>query len=316
MTALETVALDQRRWSVTALKLKNSNWARFRLMAALTFAGAILEAIALQIHIAHPATSQVTGYAGAVVWVLMLVVRAKGLRRERANAWVFAAAAAQTLKSEMYFYRTACGRYSNRLAGNPESTLLRRRDAIFEKVKAIQQYVVEPDSKPAAPLGPLDAEGYVIERVNDQIAMFQKFSKDLPEIQAEWLRMEYALAGIAALAALILIFTRNQAYCAWVIIIAFLSVMLGASTKLERYATLTVELRSMPDRLTHMLERWRSTDGTLEQLVYQIEAAVLAEGEAWVAFPDDDVLDASDSSRSDHSLLDPALQSPASRAGA
>jgi hypothetical protein len=229
---------------------------------------------------------------------------------------VLAAAAAQSLKSEMYRYRTSCGPYADRLGGNPEATLLQRRDAIFEKVRPIQQYIVEPGPKPTAPLGPLDADAYIAERVNGQISMFRKFSKDLPEIQAEWLRVEYFLAGAAALAAAILTFTHNQTYSAWVIMIAFLSLALGASTKLERYATLTVELRTMPDRLTSILERWQANHGTLEQLVYQIEAAVLAEAENWVAVLDDDVHEEAVSPPSRDSSLEPALHSPATRAGA
>lgn len=315
MTALETVALDQKRWGVASLRLKDSNWARFRLMAALSLVGAALEALALQIHTSYSAASQIAGYAGTVALILVLVARAKGLSRERAQAWVLAAAASQSIKSEMYRYRTSSGPYSNRRGGNPEATLLQRRDAIFEKVKSIQKYIVESDSKPVAPLGPLDADAYVEERVNGNIRMFQKYSKDLPEIQAEWLRMEYFLAGAAVLGAALLTFTHNQAYSAWVIIIIFLSVALGASTKLERYATLTVELRTMPGRLTGILERWRTNHGTLEQLVDEIEAAMLAEAESWVAVLDDfpadtTLLPAKESSP------ELALHSPASRAGA
>jgi lysylphosphatidylglycerol synthetase-like protein (DUF2156 family) len=315
VTTLETVALDQRRWSSTALRLKDSNWARFRLMAGLSLVGAMLLALALQIHTSHPGASQVAGYAGAVALALVLVVRTKGLRRERAQAWVLAAAAGQSVKSEMYRYRTSCGPYSSRFGGNPEATLLRRRDAIFEKVKSIEKYLVEPDPKPLPPLGPLDADGYIAERVNGQVSMFRKYSKDLPEIQAEWLRIEYVLAIVAALAAVILAFTHNQAYSAWVIVVAFLSVVLGASTKLERYATLTVELQIMPDRLTGILERWQANHGTLEQLVDKIEAAILAEAENWVAVLDDDVLEDAASPLSGDSSPEPVLHSQASRGG-
>jgi hypothetical protein len=307
MTVLETVALDQRRWATTALSLKGSNWARFRLMAGLSLLGAILEAIAVQIHVSHPVASQAAGYAGAAALALVLIVRSKGLRRERASAWVLAAAAGQSIKSEMYRHRTSCGPYSDRRGENPDATLLRRRDAIFEKVRPIEKYIVEPDSKPLPPLGPLDADSYIDERVNGQIKMFQKYSKDLPEIQAMWLRMEYFLAGAAALAAVALVFTHNQAYSAWVVVVAFLSVALGASTKLERYATLTVELQTMPVRLTSILERWRANHGPLEQLVDQIEAAVLVEAEAWVAVLDDDVMESAASATAKDSPLEPVL---------
>ena len=314
MTTLETVALDQRRWSSTALSLKDSNWARYQLMAAMVVAGAILEAVALQTHASYPAVSQLAGYAGAVALALVLVVRTKGLQRERAQAWVMAAAAGQSLMSEMYRYRTSSHPYSDHFGKDPEAMLLRRRDAILEKVKSIEKYIVEPDPKPLPPLGPLDADAYIAERVNGEVSLLRKYAKHLPQSQADWLRKEYILASVAALAALVLTFTHNQVYSAWVIIIAFLSVALGASTKLERYATLAVELRSMPDRLTAILERWKANQGTLEDLVERIEAAILAGNENWIAVLDEDVPE--EVTLAGPSSLEPALQAPASRVDA
>lgn len=314
MTTLETVALDQRRWSSTALSLKDSNWARYQLMAAMVVVGAILEAVALQTHASYPAVSQLAGYAGAVALALVLVVRAKGLQRERAQAWVMAAAAGQSLMSEMYRYRTSSHPYSDHFGKDPEAMLLRRRDAILEKVKSIEKYIVEPDPKPLPPLGPLDADAYIAERVNGEVNLLRKYAKHLPQSQADWLRKEYILAGVAALAALVLTFTHNQVYGAWVIIIAFLSVALGASTKLERYATLAVELRSMPDRLTGILEKWKANQGTLEDLVERIEAAILAGNENWIAVLDEDVPE--DVTLSGPSSLEPVLQAPPSRVDA
>ncbi|MBZ5490393.1 MAG: hypothetical protein LAO76_05620 [Acidobacteriia bacterium] len=287
MTILETVALDQRRWSETAFRVKDSNWARYRLMAILVLAGAILEAVALQTHTLHPAVSQLAGYAGAAALALVLVIRTKGLQRERAQAWVFAAAAGASLMSEMYRYRTSTGPYSGHLGGNPEATLLRRRDAIFEKVKLIEKYLAEPDPKSLPPLGPLDVDAYIAERVTRKVSTFRRAAKEFSEMQTQWLRMEYVMASIAALAAIVLTFTHNQGYSAWVIIVAFFSLVLGASTKLERYATLIAELRTMPDRLTGILERWRANQGTLEDLVERIETAHLAEAENWVAVLDE-----------------------------
>lgn len=311
MTTLENVALEQRRWSSTAFSLKDSNWARFQLMAALTVVGAILEASALQTHASYPVVSQLAGYAGAAALVLVLVVRTKGLQRERAQAWVMAEAAGESLLSEMYRYRTSCPPYSNHFGKDPEATLLRRRDAIFEKVKLIEKYIVEPVPKALPPLGPLDAEAYIAERVNGQVNLFRKLSKILPESQTGWLRREYVFVAVAALAAVVLTFTHNQVYSAWVIIAAFLSVVLGASTKLERYATLTVELQATPERLTGILEKWRANSGTLEELVERIEAAILAGFENWVAVLDEDAVE--HVSVPEASSLEPLLQAQASR---
>ncbi len=234
-----------------------------------------------------PADGRIEPYAGAVVLALVLVVRAKGLRPERTQAWVLAAAASQSLKREMYRYRTSSGPYADRPGGNPDAALLQRRDAIFEKVRSVQKYIMEPDSKPVTPLASLNVDAYIEERVNAEIGRFRKLSKILPEIQTTWLRSEYLLAGAAVLVAAVLALTHSQAYSAWVIVITFLSIALGASTKSERYATLAVELRTMPDRLTCILEQWRVCHGTLEELVEQVEAAVLAQGEAWVAVVDE-----------------------------
>lgn len=315
MTALETVALDQERWSSTAFKLKNSNWARYRLMVLLGLAGATLEALAVQFHASYPGPSQAAGFAGAVALALALGVRAKGLRRERSEAWVLAAAASQSLKREMYRYRTSSGPYAERLDGHPEATLLQRRDAIFEKVKSIEKYIMESDSKPPASLGLLDADAYIAERVNPEIERFRKFSKNLPQLQTTWLTLENVLASAAVLAAAVLAFTHNQAYSAWVIVITFLSLAPGASTKSERYATLTVELQTMPDRLTSIFERWRANRGPLEQLVEQFEARVLAEGEAWVADVDE-LPEGTASSAAEEPAPELVPLSPASRAGA
>jgi Protein of unknown function (DUF4231)/SMODS and SLOG-associating 2TM effector domain 1 len=314
MTTLEAVALDQRRWWETALDLKNSNWARYRLMVVLSLVGAILEALAVQIHASYPGASQAAGFVGAVAFALALVVRAKGLRRERVESWVLAAAASQSLKREMYRYRTATGPYAGRDGGNPETTLLQRRNAIFEKVKSIEKYIMEPDSRPADPLGPLDTDAYIAKRVNAEIDRFRKLSKNLPEIETTWLRAEYVLASAAVLVAAVLAFTHNQAYSAWVIVIAFLSLAPGASTKSERYATLIVKLRAMPDHLTSILERWRAHHGTLEQLVEQVESALLGEGEAWIAVVDE--LEDTTSLPARGSVAELALHSPAARARA
>jgi hypothetical protein len=114
--------------------------------------------------------------------------------------------------------------------------------------------------------------------------------------------------------AAVLAFTHNQAYSAWVIVIAFLSLAPGASTKSERYATLIVKLRAMPDHLTSILERWRAHHGALEQLVEQVESALLGEGEAWIAVVDE--LEDATSLPARGSVAELALHSPAARARA
>jgi Protein of unknown function (DUF4231) len=280
MTILETVALDQERWWSTALAVKGSNHARFTLMVEMTLAAAVLEVLAFQLHASYPIASQIAGYTGVLALIVVLAIRARGLDRERLQGWVLAAAAAHALKSEMYQYRTSCGPYANN--GDPDGTLSRRRDEILARVSPIRRYLVEPAVKTAAVIGPLDAEAYISERVKGEITKFQQFTRNLNGIQDSWLKKEYFLLLGGTLLGAALTFTHNQTYSAWIAVVALLSLASGVTTKSERYATLVVECKAMPERLTTILEQWRTTHGTLDQLVARVETLVLAQAQAWV----------------------------------
>jgi hypothetical protein len=312
MTILETVALDQERWTLTANRMKDS-WARARsLILGLSFAGAILAVLTVQIHIPYPVASEAVGYAGAVALALVVVVRAQGLRRARVQAWVLADAASQSLLSEMYLYRTSSGPYGDHLGRNSEATLLERRDEILEKVRSIQKYVVEPDPKMVAPLGPLDTDTYLSERVDRAISEFRWGTDHFVSAQGFWQKVEYFLAIAGALLVAALTFTHTQAFGAWVAVLTTVSVAVGADTLAERYAQLTIEYRAMPDRLTRILGRWRANRGTVDQLVEQMEATLLQEYQSWVAGADEFLKDVASSLTKD-SPPKPVLHTPASR---
>ncbi len=319
MTSLETVALDQERWRLTTDRLKFRNYIVFRRMVVLTLAGAVLEAIALQLHTLYPVVSEVAGYAGVVALALAVVMRARGFRSERVQAWVLAKAASQALKSEMYRYRTSSGPYSDHLDADPEATLLQRRDQILAKLSAVQKYAEEPDPKKVAQakLGPLDADAYIEERVENEISTFRTYTQQLPKVQRAFLKFEYFLAIAGVLLAAVLGFTHNQSYGVWVVLIIALSLASGVNAMAERYAVLLVSFRSLPERLTRILARWRDNHGSLEQLVEQVEAAVLMEEQAWVAGVDEFLMD-KDTARPP--AKDPpqklGLHSPASYTGA
>jgi hypothetical protein len=282
MTSLEAVALEQERWRATARKLKFTNIDRLRMVVWLTIAAATLEALAAQLRASYPMASEVAGYTGAAALAMVLIVRVLVLRKERVQAWVLASAAGQSLKSEMYYYRTCTGPYSDPIDGDPEATLLERRDEILERVESIQRYATEPDLARLVSLAPLDAEGYVSERVNDQISMFRTFTQEMPVAQGAWIKLEYFMAVAGALLAAVLTFTHCQAYAAWVVVITTISFSVGVDAMAERYALLTVGYRAVLARLTSILSHWQANRLTLDQLVEEVETALLTEGDAWV----------------------------------
>jgi hypothetical protein len=315
MTILETVALDYDRWWATAMAAKFGNHARFTWMVELTLAAAVLEVLALQLHTSYPIAAQIAGYAGVAALALVVVIRMRGLSRERIQAWVLAAAAAHALKSEMYLYRTSCGPFAESLGIDPDETLLQRRNEIVEKLGSIQKYIAEPKEKITRSLDPLDADAYISERINSEIRMFRQFTSNLNRIQCGWLRNENFLLIGGTLLAAILTFTHNQVYLAWAAVIAIMSIASGVTAKSERYATLLVEVKTMPVRLTSILDRWQANHGTLDQLVQQVEDVLLAQAQTWLLGINEIKYIAPSSPASDPTLKS-ALPFPASRVGA
>lgn len=312
MSTLETVALDQERWESTANRLVYSLENARTLITVLCVAAAILEALAAQIHTSHPAASEVAGYAGAVAFALVVLVRTLALRRERVQAWVLAEAASQSLRSEMCFYRTRSGTYSDRFCEDREATLLQRSNEILDKVRPIRKFLVERKAKTAAPLGPMDADAYISERINSAINKHGSFGDHVMAAHRFWQRVEYILAVVGALLAAALTFTHHLAYGAWVIVVATLSVAIGADTLAERFAQLTIGCRAMPERLTNIVGRWRASHGNVEQLVERVETTLLSQEQAWVAGADEFWADAN-SSATNHSVPQPVPHSSASR---
>src|SRR5689334_2228653 len=287
MESLETVALDQERWTLTADTLKRRLERARKRIFGLSIAAATLAALGAEMHTGYPVASEAAGYAAAAALALVLVVRAQGLGGQRVQAWVLAMAASRWLKSEMYQYRTSSGPYGHQFGGNPEATLLERREEIFERMKPIQKYSVEPEPKMVARLGPLDADAYISERVNGSINWFSWAAVHFVSAQNFWQKGEYILAIIGAVLAATLTITHNLAYAAWVAVVTTAGVTMGGDNLAERSAELAVTFRAMPPRLTNILARWRANHGTLNQLVEQVEAALLEQSQAWVAAADE-----------------------------
>jgi hypothetical protein len=287
MTAFESVASEQKKWSLTDKKLKlNLERSRYTILA-LSVTGAVLMALAAQFHASYPAISRLAGYAAMMALVLVVVVRSKGLNRGLVQAWVLAAAAAQSLTSEMFRYRTSTGPYNDQLGGDPDATLLERRDKILGRIKSVQRYAVDPSPQTALPSGPLDADGYISERVNIGVNAYQKWAGHFVSAQGTWQKIESFLAIAGALLAAVLTFTNYQIYGAWIAVCITMGLAVGADALAERYAQLTIEYGAMPDRLTGILNRWTLQRGTLDELVERVEAALLGEMQTWVASADE-----------------------------
>jgi hypothetical protein len=286
-SALETVALDQKRWSLTANALRVSIRRARILSFSLTVSGAILETLAAQLYLLHPGPSEIPGYMGAAALACVVIIKAQSLGRDRLQGWILSRAASESLKREMYRYRTSSGPYADASRHNPEATLFERRDDILSKVSTVQKFIREPDPTKVAVGGPLDANGYISERIQSPISWFRGRADEYSASQSRWSAVEYSLAIAGALSGVALTFTHNQAFGAWVAVITTISGAVAAYVMAERYEQITISYRTTADRLTSILGRWIATPGELSQLVEQVEATLLEENQAWIAGADE-----------------------------
>jgi hypothetical protein len=283
MDPLETMVREQRRWSLTANQLKKTiNTSRFTVLV-LAIIGAVFETLGAQIHLSQPDNALRLGYLGAASLAIIAVIRQWQLGRDRLQAWIVARAASESLKREIYLFRTAAGVY---VTDNRAVMLFERRNEILGKVRLILRYVVEPKETTAAP-GPLDSEGYIKERVDAQTAWFRARAKQSGKIQSLFDRAQFALAILAALLGAALTMTGKQAYGAWVAVITTIIGVLGAHVLSQRYDQLTISYRAAADRLDGIIGQWRVTNSSPSQLVEKCEAVLLEENQGWIAGADE-----------------------------
>ena len=290
--ALMTVARDQKRWSQTADQLKNSIQAGREQAFALAIVGAVLETAGAQMHNIYAGIAVWLGYTGAAALAVGGVIRQWKLGHEQTQAWVLARSASEALKREMYLFRTSSGPYAS---GNPDLTLLDRRDEVLTKAQPAQKFAAEIRGDLAV-LGPLDATGYLntrIEGEKGQINYFNSHADQYAKTQKQFNAAQFGLAIFAALLGAGLTAWGKQSSGAWIAVITTISGAIAAHVLSERYDQLTVTYRATADRLTGAVARWKaSANDTLSALVETCEAVLLQENQGWIAGADQNAVPA------------------------
>jgi hypothetical protein len=296
--ALATVDGDQKRWSRTAVTLRRGIDQARRIVLWLSVLGAVLETLAAQVaHVAqinqirpatasHSGLAMLFGYLGAASLAMAAVVRQSRLGHERTQAAILCRSGSESLKRELYRYRTQTGNYSS---ANADLELLNRRDQILDKLKPYQQYIVDPPADTPA-LASLDAAAYLNERITGPNANLKfyadrsgKYKRRLTLLNS----IQFFLAILGALLGVAVTITGTQTYAAWVAVITTISGALGAHALAQRYEQLTVTYRATAQRLEGAVARWKAA-GTnrLTDLVEGCESILLEENQAWIAGAD------------------------------
>ena len=291
--ALSTVITDQKRWSTTANSLKSSIEQARRTVLWLAVLGAVLETLAAQLaHVAkpeqiktsHSALAMALGYIGAAALAIIAVVRQWKLGHDRTQAWILCRSGSESLKREIYRYRTKTGPYA---AANADSELLDRREEILKKLEPYQKYALDPPQSIAVP-GFLDITGYLNERITGPNGN-RKFFYERSSQYARRLKflngMQFSLAVLGALLGAAVTMTGIQTYGAWVAVITTIGGALSAHVLAQKYEQLTISYRAAAQRLDGAVARWNNASN-LGDLVEACEKILLEENQGWIAGAD------------------------------
>jgi hypothetical protein len=279
--ALQTVARDQRRWSLTANSLKSQiNWARGCVLI-LAVAGAILETLASQLHPTESySPGKIIGYVGAVGLASIAVIRVQYLPQSRMQAWLVGRSISEALKRELYRYRTSTGPYR---AENRDQILIDRRDAIVEKARSLQAFAVEPSETGTLDLPPLDSDGYIQNRLDAQVKWYRERAATCSTRQSAFAAVQFILALAGAGIGAIAVSMRDRSPAAWVAVTTTMLSALGSYLLAQRFEQLIVTYRVTAERLESIRVRWSS----LDELVEQCESALAQENQSWMTSVDE-----------------------------
>ena len=283
--ACQTTWREHRVWSKTAGAIKRD--ISFWQGGALAFAGlgAIIETAAAQL--STSSSGKTLSIIGAVILALIPVIRGAKLAKDSVRNWIRARSASEGLKTEIYFYLTQTPPYDG---GDRDDQLATRRDQITNKVKDLAaEAAVQRNDKPLP--GPLDVNGYIQERVNQQIDGFyipraQENARLLKQARGLEFTLGIAAAASGALGAV----KGMEQFGAWVAVVTTLAGAVTAHVAAARYEFLAVSYRATAHRLESLRDQWLDSQQpaagakmTPAEFIKQCEDAISMENQGWMA---------------------------------
>jgi hypothetical protein len=278
--ALQTVGKDQKRWSLTASRVKNQI-SRSRLPVLVqAISGTVLVTLSGQIPKACEQAARSVGYAGAATLASIAIILHQYLTQKRLQEWLITLLASEALKRELYRYRTSTGPYH---VDDQDTILADRRDAIFERVRPVQALAAEPPSEVAlANLEPRAADECIRVRLRAQADWYRNPAGGYSGRQARLGTLQFCLALASTIFCVFLASPPDKRPMAWVAVGTTIISALSTHVLAQRYEQLTISYRPTADRMDCTLLRWTDGRSSLEQMVEQCESALAQENLGWI----------------------------------
>lgn len=277
--ALDRAWTEQRRWSLTAVRLRH-RIARARLLAlCLAIATAVVAVAAVQIAGVAPWAGRTLAAVGAVTAGVGTIVQRR-VGTAQVSAWTRARSASEGVKSEVY--RRLAGGHSY-AAGDPDSTLAEQTGKVLDGVSDLQRHTlgITLDAKPTPDVH--DVDTYVTQRVNDQIERYYRPRASAYERRVRRLRVAGDVAGIVAvlLGAVAAAFEVTS-LAAWVPVVTTVGTALVAHIAASRYDHQIIEFLRTADQLEHLRDNRLRHSTSDAEFVDACEDVISIENQGWM----------------------------------
>jgi hypothetical protein len=272
----------QSVWSQTANELKAGPSRARTWQLVLTVAAAALALAGSQLKKVSFPASLTLGVVAAVALAAVASLRG-GTNTEQVRRWTRARSVSEAIKTEVYTYLTATGRYET-----PD------RDARLEAEIQRLEYDARDLSPYTGGIQPVtrelprvhDVESYLTVRVRDgQLRdYYDRHAAGLAR-RVWWLkRVQITLALVAA--GLAAVASVSPSVAAWAAVATTAGGAVAAYVAAERYEFLWVEYSRTATELHRLLDRRTAADGrslTDPELVAECEEVISVQNQAWMA---------------------------------
>ena len=280
--AVEWAWQRQSVWSQTANKLKTGPSRARTWQLVLTVAAAVLALAGSQVKGASFPASLALGVVAAVALAAVGVLRGR-TNTEQVRRWTRARSVSEAIKTEVFTYLTASGRYE---AADREATLEAEIQRLEREAGDLTPYTggIQPVARSLPVVH--DVDSYLQVRVRDlQLRDYYEKNAGILEDRIRQLKVaQIALALVAAALAAMAAFSPSVA--AWAAVATTAAAAVTAYVASQRYEFLWVEYSRTASELRRLLERHKGADGrdlTDSELVSECEQVISVQNQAWMA---------------------------------
>ena len=209
------------------------------------------------------------------------------MKRDRTEAWIRCRSVSEGIKTELYTYLVRAGKY--RIDPGRDLLLNAEVDRITGKAKDLLKYVRDSDCDDLTEPSTLDIDGYISNRVSDQIDRYyrptaERLLSQMRRFRTAEIVLSFGAAILTAVAASMDGPTQHLGLLTGVLAAAIAAI--AAHIEGARFERQAISYRMVANRLTSLLNEWTATHQSrspsadeVDELVANCEAAISIENQ-------------------------------------